>query len=274
MASLSLSLSSSDSLFADSSTSGPSLSKYASASVCPLVMDPFTLKFSDRSLEDAFIAERVKTIGYGYGIPVMAFLGLQGALLCAWLICGFHQTAALTLGLLIGSWMIHQYWILSDKNRARVYHMTCKLQGLCMFMLLFYYCLHLEVHPPLPGSQFRVEAVMDAGCTMLGCLIVHIAHFPPQNKLWTCLFPALAHIFKPVWNIGGATESSLWIGATLMGTFIGYILESSLRSLYLGEVRESSRHLKQVGESTATIGVADTKLHQLRSSYQNRFDMK
>ena len=215
-------------------------------------MDPITLRFSDRALEDAFIAERVKTIGYSHRMP---FVVLQGALFTSWLMCGLNEAAALALAFLGGSWVVHQYWVLSVQNRARVYKMTCQLQGICMFSLLGYYCLCAEVHPPLQGSQFRVEVVIDAGCTMLGCLVVHIAHMPPENKFWTCLLPVLAHIFKPVWNIGDGTEINLWIGATLMGTSIGYILESSLRSLYLTQVRES-RH-------AAANRAADSRLNHV-----------
>ena len=230
-------------------------------------MDQITLQFSDRTLEDTFIADRLRDM-HVCSPGINLTMGLFGALLGTWFMCGFHEVAALVLALLSGVYGL--FWVNSklalfgvnsNLERKRAYQMTCRLSEISIIVVgavhIIWFSVNAKVQPPLPMSlpTFKVEVLIDAACTMIGCLLVHIAHMPPRNKLLMCTTPAFVHIYKPSWNIGDSTEINLWLGATFMGSSIGYILEHSLRSLFLTQARES-RH-------AAANRAADSRLNHV-----------
>lgn len=222
-------------------------------------MHQITLQFSDRTLEDAFIADRLRAM-HVCSSEINLTMGLFGALLGTWFMCGFHEVAALVFALVGGVyglfWLnskLASFGVNSNLERKRAYQMTCKLSEISIIVAGAFHIISVnaKVQPPLPTSStsFKVEVLIDAACTMIGCLLVHIAHMPPRNKLLMCATPAFVHIYKPSWNIGDSTEINLWLGATFMGTSIGYILEHSLRSLFLTQVRESRYAANRAADS-------------------------
>ena len=100
-------------------------------------------------------------------------------------------------------------------------------RGVTITFLWYMPCQPVMATPDLGG------ALRDACFMLIFCVQCHAAFISPRAKLIVFTLPPLAHVLKPVWGIGAATETPLVLSGLLLGCAIGYLIEWRLRVRFL-----------------------------------------
>jgi len=123
------------------------------------------------------------------------------------------------------------------ENKVQAHALASRITSLCFLGAFLAHITSRVDDPPLTSDS--LVPFIDATTQLLFALVAHLVHAGGITKLIACFSPALAHTIVPVFNnLSWQREVKLCWAAALLGATIGYVMEQSLRSLYLLQRRQ------------------------------------
>jgi len=108
-----------------------------------------------------------------------------------------------------------------------------------------------------PSHDESLAPFADAATMMLFAIAAHLVHVPPLHKAIACFSSPFSHTLQPAYGMGREREAMVSWAAAALGVSIGYILEQSIRSLFVLERRQlhAAGH-EQAGAGSGGEGAA------------------
>jgi len=240
-------------------------------------MHPITLRFSDPALEAGLLAYRVQCLDswrFIWGVLAVVKLAHVAQLFAdapeAYNIFGdrraYDELTPEALNNLMG-WRWKQaesvilifvayvtFWtLIVVENKVHAHALGSRITSLCFLGGFLAHITSRVVDPPLASDS--LVPFIDAATQLLFALVAHLVHAGGITKLIACGTPPLAHTIAPVFNnLSWQREVKLCWAAALLGATIGYVMEQSLRSLYLLQRRQLQFEATQATASGAHDG--------------------